>query len=444
MKNDVIRKDEISKCRDSLRKDISLAISNINSLSSSLLLEDSLHTMGWCDSFRALLLGLNNSEPAYKNMILNSTYHINSSCSLGIPLYLLSVEWLLKNKDHDFDNLLSQLSTSKRVNSSKVIEEWEKTIHDLQTVANKHLFLEAAKAAGSFGSIVVEKTEADSGVEIDCGSKFSCDAHPFFHSADMRKIEFEKCLIVVVDGAIIEVSEIHHLLTYCYENAVPCVLIAGSFSDDVANTLRVNWEKKLVSILPLISDKELENINQTRDLCQVANILPVSKDTGMLISNMSFEECVLNDVTYLLEISQLSISTTSKNFHSVKMLRENIIKNLENEKVDDIREILKKRLSQLSTRKAIIKVRCKANELGMLKDRAGNLFQFLSCSGRQGVVSVQPIFKLIGVDPSPNMPTILPAKIAENSIRRAISDVRAINKIMTIIKLDHNDKMENI
>ena len=70
MKNDVIRKEEISKYRNALRKDISLAISDIDNLSSSLLLDDSLHTMGWCDSFRALLLGLNNSEPAYKNMIV--------------------------------------------------------------------------------------------------------------------------------------------------------------------------------------------------------------------------------------------------------------------------------------------------------------------------------------------------------------------------------------
>ena len=64
-KNDVICKDEIQKCKNSLRKDISLAVQEVNNLSSSLLLDDCLHTIGWSDSFRALLIGLNQPEPAY-------------------------------------------------------------------------------------------------------------------------------------------------------------------------------------------------------------------------------------------------------------------------------------------------------------------------------------------------------------------------------------------
>ena len=61
-KNDVICRDEIEKCKSSLRKDVSLAIQQINELSSSVLLEDCLHNIGWNDSFRALLVGLQNSD----------------------------------------------------------------------------------------------------------------------------------------------------------------------------------------------------------------------------------------------------------------------------------------------------------------------------------------------------------------------------------------------
>lgn len=442
LKNDVIRKEDIRSCKNNLRSDISKSISDIEGLTSSILMEGSLQTMGWADAFRALLLGFENSEVAYRNLILNSAFHINSKCALALPLYLLSVEWLLKNNGNDGKALLETLPLAERVGSKSVIKEWEKTIHDETTNAYKGLLLDAAYRAGSLGTVVVRKTDSYPRVEIDCGSKFNCEPHPFFYSDDTRKIEFDNCIFVVIDGAIIEVSEIHHLLTYCYENKVPCVLMATNYSDDVANTLRVNWEKKLVNILPLILNKDLENINQAKDICQVTNVVPVSKDTGMLVSNIDFKECTLNNVSFSSQKSTLSISTTKDNFKSIRNLKKDITLKLENEKVDDVREILKKRLSALSTRKAIVNVKCCKEEIGVLKDRMGNLFQLLSCAGREGVVQLDDILRHIGYSPSPTMPMVLPSKMAEICIRRAISDVNAIDKIMAIIKLDNHDKME--
>ena len=123
-------------------------------------------------------------------------------------------------------------------------------------------------------------------------------------------------------------------------------------------------------------------------------------------------------------------------------LKKDITLKLENEKVDDVREILKKRLSALSTRKAIVNVKCYKEEIGVLKDRMGNLFQLLSCAGREGVVQLDGALRHIGYLPSPTMPMVLPSKMAEICIRRAISDVNAIDKIIAIIKLDNHDKME--
>tara|TARA_Y100001970_G_C14259113_1_gene878088 strand:+ start:7064 stop:8377 length:1314 start_codon:yes stop_codon:yes gene_type:complete len=434
-KNDVICRDEIEKCKNSLRKDISLAVQEVDSLSSSLLLDDCLHTIGWSDSFRALLIGLKKSEPAYRNLILNSANHINSNCSMGIPLYLVLVEHLLKS-EYDGERLLEDIQQPKRTKSATIISEWQKTVHDEYTIKNKDLFLSAVNQAGSLGSVVVEKTSAINRVEVDCGSKFSCTAHSFFDDESLDIIEFDKCLIAVVDGAIIEVSEIHHLLTYAYERSMPAVIVASNYSDDVANTLRVNWEKGLVKVLPLILNRDLDNINQVKDICEVACTVPISKDTGLLLSAMDFDEQPLNSVVYIRRKSEISIKTTKRNFDAIRVLQKEIQESLEKEKVDDIKKILRKRLSRLSTRKAIVKINCSQTELGILQDRAGSLFQLLSCAGREGVVSLDPIYERIGYSPSRYMPRILPRRVTEISIRRAISDVRAINKIMAIIKLD--------
>jgi hypothetical protein len=436
-KTDVIRRGEIEKCKSSLRKDVTLAIQQVNELSSSILLDDCLHTIGWNDSFRALLTGLQNSEPSYRSLLLNSVYKINQECSLGVPLYLTAVEYMLGERDgSDFEEILSYIETPQRVSSAKIIEEWSKTIHDELTTINKSLFLEAVQAAGSLGAVIIQRTDSASRIQIEKGSKFSCSPHPFFDSKQFSNIEFEKCLVVVVDGAIIDVSEIHHLLTYSYEQKTPFIIVASNYSDDVANTLRVNWEKNLVNVLPLLFSKELEDINQVKDLCQVTNAVPVSKDTGVLVSTIDFKGMPLSTARYSGLKLELTIETTANNFSAIRLLRKEIQDNIQKEKVDDIKSALRSRLSRLATRKAIIKINCRENEAGILQDRAGGLMQLLSCAGRQGVVSLEPIYKKIGCTDTKYMPTILPRTTTEIAVRRAISDVRAINKIMAIIKLD--------
>jgi hypothetical protein len=434
---DIICRDEIQKCKSFLRKDISLAIQDIDSLSSSILLDDCLHTIGWSDSFRALLTGFKNSEPAYRNLILNSVHNINSRCSLGIPLYLVIIEYLLKSKyDSNFSKLLQEIGPSKRVNSKTVIAEWTKTVHDEYTTKNIGLFLDAVNKAGSLGSVIVEKTDAIDRVEVDCGSKFSCTTHHFFHSDDLNIVEFERCLIVVVDGAIIDVSEIHHLLTHSYEKDIPAIIIASNYSDDVANTLRVNWEKNIVKVLPLIVDKDLDNINQIKDLCEISRTFPVSKDTGLVLSTLDFNDVPFSSVSYSNAKQQLTIKTTKHNFDAIRVLQADIRRSIEKEKVDDIKKVLRERLSGLSTRKAVIKINCNEAELGILQDRAGSLFQLLSCTGQQGLTPLNSLYRYIGLTPSRYMPTSLPGGIVEISVRRAIADAKAINKIMAIIKLD--------
>ena len=437
-KNDVLCRDELDKCRDKLKKDVTLAIEEIDSLSSSILLDDSLHTIGWSDSLRALLLGFRNSEPAYRNLILNSVSRINATCSMAIPLYLLTIQNLLSRNSNSTTQkkLLSLVDHPVRVSSKKIIKEWENSVHDEYTIKNKDLFVKAVYAAGALGTVAVEQTISVPRVAIDCSSKFSCDVHQFFENEILDFVELNDCLIVVVDGAIINVSEIHHLLTHAYESAIPVVVFASNYSDDVANTLVVNWRKGLVKVLPLIVGKELDDINQIKDISTVSGTTPISKDTGLLISTTCFDETPRSSITYSSIKRECSFQTTKQNFDNIRRLRQDIQENLENEKIEDVKKILKKRLSKLSTRKATVKISCSKTELGILQDRAANLFQLLSCAGRQGIILLAPIYDCLEYQPSRFMPSILPRTIAESAIRRAISDANAIDNIRAIIKLD--------
>ena len=436
--NRVIRGNELDKCRSILKKDISSLIGDINDLSSSILMKDRLHTIGWNDSFRGLLVGLNNCEAAYKNLILNSAYHLNETCALAIPVYLLALQRILSSRitDERVLKLIEAPAIPRRIRSIDIIEEWERSIHDEVTLFNKDVFIGAVQAAGSLGSVVIEQTSGATITELESGCQFQCSMHPFFHESFEDIIALKECIVIVIDGAIIDVSEIHHLLTYAYEKKMPAVIFASNYSDDVANTLIVNWEKGLVNVLPFIMDQSLDNVNQVKDLCTIAGITPISKETGILISTLDFSTIPINAVKYSTKKQICSIQTTKNNFDSIKHLREDIQKTLTKEKVDDVRVILKKRLSRLSTRTIRTKIHCSKTEEGILQERAACLVQLLACAGREGVIDLQPIYDMLDYVPSSFMPTILPHRITLNAIHKAVADAKAISNISVIIKLD--------
>jgi len=272
--------------------------------------------------------------------------------------------------------------------------------------------------------------------ELESGCRFQCNIHPFFSELFEEHVELNECLIIVIDGAIIDVSEIHHLLTYAYENQTPSVIFASNYSDDVANTLVVNWEKGLVKVLPLLMNSGLDNVNQVKDLSTVAGVTPISKESGILISTLDFDNIPINTAKYSMKKQICLIQTTTNNFDSIKYLREDIQKTLAKEKVEDVRDILKKRLSGLSTRTAKVKVNCSKTEEGILRDRVASLIQFLARAGNEGTIDVQPIYNMLNYTPSNFMPAMLPYYITLNAIKRAAADARAINSISAIVKLD--------
>jgi hypothetical protein len=436
--NKVICGDDLDRCKSILKKDISLLIDDINDLSSSILMNDRLHNIGWNDCFRGVLVGLNNCETAYKNLILNSAYYLNESCALTIPLYLLTLERILSSSitDERAKKLIQASSIPKRVRSFDIIKEWERSVHDETTLSNKEVFIDAVQTAGALGSVVIEQTMGCTTSELESGCQFKCNLHPFFYELFEKHVELTDCLLVVIDGAIIDVSEIHHLLTYAYENQTPTVIFASNYSDDVANTLIVNWEKGLVKVLPLLMDSGLDNINQVKDLCTVAGVTPISKESGVLISTLDFDNIPANTVKYSIKKQSCLIQTTTDNFNSIKYLREDVQKTLAKEKVEDVRNILKKRLARLSTRTVRARINCSKTEEGILRDRVISLIQLLARAGNEGVIDVQPVYTALNYTPSNFMPRMLPYQITLNAIQRAAADARAINNISVIIKLD--------
>tara|TARA_R110001583_G_scaffold7985_4_gene38883 strand:+ start:9615 stop:11009 length:1395 start_codon:yes stop_codon:yes gene_type:complete len=122
----------------------------------------------------------------------------------------------------------------------------------------------------------------ETSVKIEQGYKFPIKPYQGFISGKWKK---NNVAIVTIDGAIIEISEIHHLLEKCNEKEIPGIIFCRNFSPDVLNTLYVNKKRGTLDIIPFEISIEDETLNTLKDICVVAGSNLISSDMGDLISS---------------------------------------------------------------------------------------------------------------------------------------------------------------
>jgi len=443
VKNNVLINREVTKQKILLHRSIQKVIERIEDQEFSVFLgESGFHLLGYQDIFRVLLLSLDDCERAYKNVVLNSAHNLNANCCFVIPVYL-NVLLALLEKEYSAeiqDNFTSFLNNKhpSRCGSKQVIEEWKSTAYDKATYENFELMISAAQSAGSLGSVVVSNHGSGNYLEIDEGCNFELGLNGFFSDIVANKITMRDCIVVVVEGSVIEVSQLHHLLNYSYENQQNVVLAATAYSEDVSNTLAVNWGSGKLRVLPLVIDQELENVNQVHDICEVTSTVPVSTASGTLISNIEFDKLPRHHIAYREPNRQLTINSSKANIPKIQQLRVSLQRKLEKEKVEDIINILKKRLSKMSVRCVKVNIDCSNDEIGILQDRMSSLFQLLNRCASQGVLDAKPLYDLCAINAKSRerLPGVLPFSDINNAIRRAVADAKAIDSIRAIIKME--------
>ena len=443
MKNNVLINREVSKQKILLHRSILNVIERIENQDCSVFLgESGFHLLGYQDIFRILLLSLEDCERAYKNVVLNSAHNLNAKCCFTIPVYLNVLSVLLeKEYSAEMQSIFTEFLNDKhpeRCTSKKVIDEWKNTAYDKTTYQNFELMKSAVSNAGSLGSVVVSNHGSGNYLEIDEGCNFDLCLNDFFTDIVTDKITMKDCIIVVIEGSVIEVSQLHHLLNYSYENQQNVVLAATGYSEDVSNTLAVNWSSGKLKVLPLVIDQELENINQIHDICEVTSTIPVSTTSGTLISNMEFEKLLRHSITYRGPNRQLTINSSKSNIPKIQQLRLSLQRKLEKEKIEDVVNILKKRLSKMSVRCVNINIDCSNDEIGILQDRMSSLFQLLNRCASQGILETELLYGLCSINPKSRkrLPGVLPFSDVNNAIRRAVADAKAIDSIRAIIKME--------
>lgn len=175
-------------------------------------------------------------------------------------------------------------SPLKQVGSYATLDDVKRYVDDnVKELWLRKMLSVALDAAGFDGRIVIEKTLNVPSVEIVDGYTFNLK--PAWKVSGWLMNPWVAC----IDGFIESVGEINRLLTEFVGRHEHMLLFVRGMSNDVLNTLRVNYDRGTLNVVPFIVNFDIDGINTIVDLSIVAGQDPVTEHKGELLSTLGVE-----------------------------------------------------------------------------------------------------------------------------------------------------------
>lgn len=350
MNLEVSTKHDISIALNSLISKLELLLSNVDSDILSLNKEGIiLHTkLQLIFNFKPG----NHLEQKMMEIILN---HAMAAEKLGPGAFDETIRMTLEYlKQSNKGNTLTPIKNFSNGHSSlATVDDIEKiVINNLEKSDKKvsSMLREALALAGFGGRILVEKTSnLTPSVELVRGYTF--ETQPAW-SVSTR---LDEARAFVIDGYIESVSEIHHLLSAASEAKETAVMFVRGLSEEVIHTLKINYDRGTLKMIPILVKFDLDGINTVNDIAIVSGCDLVSSNKGDLISSIKYEEAPrLKSVIVYPNKVVIHHDNTSKNVAiHVATLRK---KRSEPSVVDDVGNLYDKRIRTLSPNHVIIRL----------------------------------------------------------------------------------------
>jgi hypothetical protein len=228
--------------------------------------------------------------------------------------------------------------------------DWIVDTHSsLSTPRTMAMLKQSLELAGFAGRVLVEKTHSlVPSVELVRGYTFEQSA------AFPVSVKLEQPRIFCIDGYVESVSEMHHLLEAAAEAKEPAVVFLRGLADEVKHTLKVNFDRGSLKIVPIIVKFDLEGINTLNDISVVTGADMVSSNKGDLISSIKFHDAprVTEVIVHQTKVVIKSDATGPAVRAQVTALR----RKRQEESVVDIGKLLDTRIRSLSPNHVVIRL----------------------------------------------------------------------------------------
>jgi len=359
---------------------------------------------------------------AFRNLILSSLLYLGKVSPICGLLYLdiLKNQLLLKQ--------LPQLPPRGfRVSSQDFFDAWSGWPITGLTKRHDMEIISAIQEAGCRGTLRITCGTSDK-KEISDGCIFELSTPDGFFS-NKNEVLLTDSKILIYEGAINEISKIHHILEQCTGNAKNLIIFASSFSKDVAYTLAKNIELNKLRVFPIQIIDDIENVNDIHDLSFLTCSIPITRDNGGSLSSVNIHELQsvrsinLNFLTMKMKFDI--------NYNVVSRLRKILSEKIASEQVRDKEDIFRKRMSRLMNHNVHISLKTNKFLEGIIQDRVGFFINTMTSIARENAVYSSEV---LSDENSQILPRYIPYFSTKQAIKRASSDSSFIlNTRMAII-----------
>lgn len=203
------------------------------------------------------------------------------------------------------------------------------------------MVFDALELAGLNGRIVVERTPSKQHLERVEACCF--DLRPVVKLPN--KLNFSECRVICIDGHIETVAQAHAVFQQLTDSGEPCALFVRELSDEVKHTIKVNFDRGCMRIVPFIVTFDIEGINTLVDVATAAGGDVVSREKGELISSLVVSDHPIVD-RFEHDGTMAMISNRGSRA-SVKLHAERLRSKM-SESRDEVSSLLERRLRALA------------------------------------------------------------------------------------------------
>lgn len=234
-------------------------------------------------------------------------------------------------------------SLSKDLLDSLLLTYADRTIVDLVK--------DALEIAGLDGKIVLEKER--SGVdllELTKGCFFPNVASPMLTNS-----AFVNAKVIPIDGYVESVTEINRILEEAASSKETVLLLVRGISEEVLHTLKVNYDRKTLTVVPIVVKYDIDGANLLNDIAITSGSDMVSSLKGQLISSVTlgdFSRVDRVDITTSSLLVENSKSSRSVDSHIAFLQRKLLDSENEESKL-----AIEKRIKNLGSKRVVIKLR---------------------------------------------------------------------------------------
>jgi len=302
------------------------------------------------------------------------------------------------------------------------------------------LFFDVLSEIGTLGTLSIESTaKSIPALEINGGHKFELGIHNDF---SIEKLEFDESKIVLVDGAIVNVSEIDYLLNDLSEDRTPCLLIARSFSNDIISTLLVNYKRKTLNVIPIIVKDSLTNINVIGDISVCTGAVMISAESGNRINSTRLNDCVTIDkvrVNHKKLMFDAKPELKTRVEHKIKKIKKKMQLAIWDEKMsaDDIQTIFSKRIDSLADNNVKLWIPGHKFYVKYIERNFKFGIDYISSFANTGKVNVSEFFN------DKAFPEYMPAGILEVALQVSNDVYNSVSSIGGCVEIDHINRQKD-